>query len=331
MLRPFYADAHILAVCKPAGLLSVGARDSAACAMRAWLSACFGYARGGRPPLLLPVHRLDQPASGVLLLARTRKAASRLCAAWREPGAVRKTYLVRTAPPSPAAPLRARLCDAGAEGTAVVWLAAPPHRRAAGPPSSAPSVRGSLEPFAGATRTTTRWRLLGWAADGGAALELEASGGAAHGGAGGARHQVRLACALDLGAPVAGDVRYGAPRELAGSTLAPRALALHAHTLSVPYPVSVRPGALPQRRLPRAREGGCADDARAPSGGAACYAESDGSWAFAAEEAAEADLAEPPCEPHLAAVARGASPVRVRATFTAAPPAWWPLGAEAAG
>lgn len=75
-----HADAHLLAVDKPSGLLSVPGRgdhhhDSA------WsrLQACFG-------PLWV-VHRLDMDTSGVIVYARTREAAAGLgrCFERRQP------------------------------------------------------------------------------------------------------------------------------------------------------------------------------------------------------------------------------------------------------
>jgi 23S rRNA pseudouridine1911/1915/1917 synthase len=72
-LAILFEDAHCLAVAKPAGVLSQGDPGSVEAAARLYLrpddpaSAYVGL-----------VHRLDRPVSGVLLLAKTPKAARRL-------------------------------------------------------------------------------------------------------------------------------------------------------------------------------------------------------------------------------------------------------------
>ncbi len=73
-----YEDNHLLVVNKPAGQLVQGdqtGRTSLLEEARAWLKET--YNKPGNVFLGL-VHRLDRPASGVLVLARTSKAASRL-------------------------------------------------------------------------------------------------------------------------------------------------------------------------------------------------------------------------------------------------------------
>jgi 23S rRNA pseudouridine1911/1915/1917 synthase len=83
-----YADDALIAVDKPAGLLSVSTdrqRERTALAIvRESLS------RAGRPARLWPVHRLDRETSGVLLFAQSREAQEAVQARWSE---ARKRYL----------------------------------------------------------------------------------------------------------------------------------------------------------------------------------------------------------------------------------------------
>ena len=82
-LEVLFEDNHCLAVNKPAGLLSQGDRsgepslvDVAATYLKT------RYAKPGNVYVGL-LHRLDRPASGVMLLAKTSKAAARLSEQFR--------------------------------------------------------------------------------------------------------------------------------------------------------------------------------------------------------------------------------------------------------
>ncbi len=79
-----YSDNHLLVVNKPAGQLVQGDRTGRPTLLdeaKAWLKE--KYNKPGNVYLGL-VHRLDRLASGVIVLARTSKAASRLSAEIRE-------------------------------------------------------------------------------------------------------------------------------------------------------------------------------------------------------------------------------------------------------
>ncbi len=104
-----FCDNHVLVVNKPAGLATQPSRehaDSLEDRAKAWLKAEF--AKPGNV-FLHAVHRLDRPAAGIVVFARTDKALSRLNAAIRTQ-TCRKEYLavVEGRPP---------------EGTLVDWLA----------------------------------------------------------------------------------------------------------------------------------------------------------------------------------------------------------------
>lgn len=91
-MNVLYEDNHLLAVCKPAGVPSQ--RDSSGDESLADLAAQYlkeKYHKPGNVYVGL-VHRLDRPVSGVILLARTDKAASRLSESFRS-RAVEKIYL----------------------------------------------------------------------------------------------------------------------------------------------------------------------------------------------------------------------------------------------
>ena len=91
MLDILYEDNHCLAVNKPAGLLTQGDATGDPSLIeyaRAYLKEKYG--KPGNVFVGL-VHRLDRPVSGVVLLAKTSKAAGRLSEQFRA-GTVEKVY-----------------------------------------------------------------------------------------------------------------------------------------------------------------------------------------------------------------------------------------------
>jgi 23S rRNA pseudouridine1911/1915/1917 synthase len=90
-IRVLYEDNHILALFKPAGMLVQGDRTGDISLLdwaKEWVKTKHG--KPGRVFLGL-VHRLDRPVSGVVVFARTSKAASRLSAQFRS-HRIRKVY-----------------------------------------------------------------------------------------------------------------------------------------------------------------------------------------------------------------------------------------------
>jgi 23S rRNA pseudouridine1911/1915/1917 synthase len=202
-------DNHLLAVAKPAGLLVQGDRSGHETLLdlaRAYLKD--RYAKPGNVYLGL-VHRLDRPVSGVVLLARTSKAASRLSRQFREK-TVAKRYLAVTES-GPAAP----------EGELVAHLAGQGDARGV--------TRAATAPFPGSRPASLRYRVRGRQPDR-SLLEVELITGR--------RHQIRAQLAL-AGWPIRGDVKYGAARQadLAG-------IALHGWRLTVAHPVGGAPVAI---------------------------------------------------------------------------------------
>ena len=201
-----YEDNHLLAVVKPAGLLVQGDRTGDPTLLttcKAYLKE--KYRKPGNVYLGL-VHRLDRPVSGVVLLARTSKAAGRLSAQFRG-NEVHKTYLavVEGRPCVPRDTLTHHLADR-----------ADAHGRT--------RCEGSL--FAGSRQARLSYRTL----SGNARLSLVLVEPAT-----GRRHQIRTQLAA-IGCPIVGDVKYGA---VAG--LPDRSIALHAWRLNCTHPVGGEP------------------------------------------------------------------------------------------
>src|SRR6476659_6329350 len=90
-LEILYEDNHCIAIVKPAGRVSAhfqGEEQTLDREVKAYLKR--RYDKPGNV-FLGVVHRLDRPVSGVLLFARTSKAAARLSEQFRE-GSVEKIY-----------------------------------------------------------------------------------------------------------------------------------------------------------------------------------------------------------------------------------------------
>jgi 23S rRNA pseudouridine1911/1915/1917 synthase len=86
-----FSDNHLLVVNKPAGWHSVpNPQPSPKCLLSELKRLQLGG--GSRKDFLLPLHRIDQPCSGVLLLGKTSKAASRITTLWKNK-LVEKDYL----------------------------------------------------------------------------------------------------------------------------------------------------------------------------------------------------------------------------------------------
>jgi 23S rRNA pseudouridine1911/1915/1917 synthase len=91
ILKVLYEDNHIIAVVKPAGLLTQGDGSGERCLMddvKDYLKE--KYQKPGNVFLGL-VHRLDKPVQGIVLFAKTSKGASRLSEQFRN-HTIQKTY-----------------------------------------------------------------------------------------------------------------------------------------------------------------------------------------------------------------------------------------------
>jgi len=177
----FYEDNHLLVLYKPAGLVmqrDTKARPSLVDLAKAWLKV--RHAKPGRVFVGM-VHRLDAPVAGVLVLARTSKAAARLSEQFRA-GSVEKTYLavVQGRPARSEDRLVHRLVRRGRYSR----------------PAEGNGEEGQM--------AVLSYRLLETRDDRGL-LEVDLETGR--------RHQIRAQLAA-VGCPVWGDIHYGADRAL---------------------------------------------------------------------------------------------------------------------
>ena len=199
MIDSLYLDNHLLVVSKPPGLLVQG--DATGDADLVTLAKAYLKERFDKPGNVFVglVHRLDRPTSGLVALARTSKAASRLSDQFRR-RAVAKRYL---------AVVDGRLSGAG---RAEDWLA---------PSGGGVAVVAPDAP--GAKRAALSWRVLAHRA-GRTLVDVDLETGR--------KHQIRVQLAA-LGAPVVGDFRYGDPAEPFADG---RGIALHAYALTLEHP-----------------------------------------------------------------------------------------------
>ncbi|ROQ90242.1 RluA family pseudouridine synthase [Desulfosoma caldarium] len=194
-----HVDNHLLAVYKPAGLLVQGDPSGDLSLLdlaRKWIKE--RYKKPGNVFVGL-VHRLDRPVSGLVLLARTSKAASRLSAVFRENRA-QKIYLavVEGRPSRACATLVHGLIRQESKSVAVLPVKTP-----------------------GTQRAELHYRTVAFS-DQRTLLAVHLKTGR--------KHQIRAQLAHE-GCPIVGDVRYGAP-----TPLPYRSIALHAWKLTLPHP-----------------------------------------------------------------------------------------------
>jgi 23S rRNA pseudouridine1911/1915/1917 synthase len=177
-LKVLYEDNHLLAVHKPAGILvqgNISGEITLLDAAKEYIRK--KYSKPGRVFLGL-VHRLDRPVSGVVLFARTSKAASRISEQFRS-RAVTKVYWA----------LVHGKMNPG-EGLLVSYLK-----------KEGKSVLLADEETPEAREAVLSYKTLAVKGDQ-SRLEIILKTGR--------KHQIRVQLAA-VGCPVVGDVRYGAP------------------------------------------------------------------------------------------------------------------------
>jgi 23S rRNA pseudouridine1911/1915/1917 synthase len=228
-------DGPVLAVNKPAGLLTLGAVPGVPTLERQVKQFLKEkYSKPGNVYLGIP-HRLDRPVSGVVVFARNSKAAARLAEQFRE-RQVKKLYwaLVERPPDAP-------------DGELVDWLLkSPDQARVETVPADIPGAREARLRY-----RTLRFEIsnlhfsicgnrpesypVGPPYEGGepkvALLEIEPLTGRTH--------QIRVQLAA-RGWPIVGDHQYGAMATLGSEPVAdPRdePIALHARSLMILHPV----------------------------------------------------------------------------------------------
>ena len=195
-----HMDASVIAIDKPAGLAVQGGskQDKHLDAMLDALQ----FDAAERPRL---VHRLDRETSGVLLLARSARAAAALTRSFRQSES-EKVYWAIVAPvPSP---LEGRI----------------DHRLVKQPGQGGERVRVDEDE---GMRAVTEYRVLDRAGRDAAWVELRPLTGRTH--------QLRAHCAA-IGSPILGDDKYGRRDAVTGGLDLPKGLMLHARFIRIPHP-----------------------------------------------------------------------------------------------
>lgn len=204
MLNILYEDNHCIAVLKAARVLTAGDRTGDVSLLelvKQYLKE--KYKKPGNVYVGL-VHRLDRPVSGVVLFARTSKAAARLSEQFRE-GTVGKVYHA--------------LVEGGVSresGEFVDWLLKDERTN---------TVRSVAAGTPAARESRLRFRRLR-SASCLALLEVTPETGRSH--------QIRVQLAT-RGLPIYGDRKYGSKHSLGG------AIALHAAALTFDHPTRHEP------------------------------------------------------------------------------------------
>lgn len=193
-----FCDNHLLAVCKPAGLPAQQDRTAdpdIVTLLKGYLKQRF--AKPGNVYLGL-VHRLDRPVSGVMVLARTSKAAARLSEQFRD-GAPHKRYIALV------------------EGTVTGRGRCEDYLC-----KEHETVRIVPKNYPGALHAELSWQARAFRG-GVSLLDVDLKTGRPH--------QIRVQLA-GRGLRILGDFRYGSRREFDG-----RNLALHCYRLGLAHPV----------------------------------------------------------------------------------------------
>jgi 23S rRNA pseudouridine1911/1915/1917 synthase len=224
-LEILYEDNHLLAVNKPAGLLSQGDRSGDPSLVDAVTHDMkTRYAKAGNVYVGL-LHRLDRPASGIMLLAKTGKAAQRLSEQFRS-GTIGKIYwaIVEGSPTEDAGNWSDVLTKDSRTNRAQVQL--PPVRESAIPVAHLGAESDADLAGIGAGKAATvqfrvlaRWRRT-------SKLELTPQSGRSH--------QLRVQLA-SRSLPIVGDIKYGAKQRLKALDGRMR-IALHARQITFSHP-----------------------------------------------------------------------------------------------
>ena len=199
--RIIFIDNHLIAVTKPAGLLTQPDRntdESLIDQTRQWIKEKYNKPNN---IFLGLVHRLDRNVSGVVLFARTSKAASRLSKQFRE-GTPKKHYR---------AIVLGKLKEE--HTTLVHYLRKEKSLKATVFPRETPTAK----------RSELSYEVIN-SLENKSLLEVSLSTGRFH--------QIRAQMAF-IGHPIIGDVKYGAPEPLPNQEIA-----LYAHKLVFSHPVS---------------------------------------------------------------------------------------------
>lgn len=207
-----YEDNHLIAVQKPAGILVQG--DNTGDANLGDLLKAYLKEKYQKPGNVYvgTLHRLDRPVWGLVLFAKTSKAAERMSKAFQK-GTIQKQYLavLDRLPKNHSGVLESYLLKEGKTNT----------------------VRSYTKQQEGSKKAETHFQVLS------PALRLVALQPKT-----GRSHQLRVHCAQELQCPIEGDVKYQSK-----SSTNNRSLYLLAHQLRFQHPVTKEPMQI-EARLP---------------------------------------------------------------------------------
>lgn len=198
--RVLYKDDVVLVIDKPAGLAVQGGSG-----LSTNLDALMEALKLGAKEAPRLVHRLDRDTSGVLVLARTRKAAKELTHGFQAKATEKLYWAVVVGVPKPP------------EGTIDLALSKLAGRKG---DKMAPDVDDGK-------RAITRYRVLDQASRKAAWLEMEPVTGRTH--------QLRVH-AVALGTPILGDGKYGGREAFLPGAEIGKQVHLHARRISLPHP-----------------------------------------------------------------------------------------------
>lgn len=199
-----YEDNHLLLVNKRAGELVQGDKSGDSCLVDE-LKA-FIKERDNKPGNVFCglVHRIDRPVSGVVIFAKTSKALTRMNAMVKE-RAIEKTYWAVS-----------KKCPEPMEGELRNWLVRNERMN-----KSFVVADGTKE---GAKEAVLDYKVIGRSEGGYYLIEVNLHTGR--------HHQIRCQLA-NIGCPIKGDLKYGAPRSNPDGSIS-----LHARRVSFEHPVS---------------------------------------------------------------------------------------------
>ncbi len=198
-----YEDNHLIAVNKLPGQITQGDKTGDPCLSD--LMKDYIKVRDSKPGNVFcgVIHRLDRPVSGVVLLAKTSKALSRMVEKVRTRDFEKHYWaVVKNAPPQQA-------------DTLENWLVRVEERNKS---YVVPSSRH------GAKLACLEYREIAISDGGYHLLDINLHTGR--------HHQIRCQLA-NIGCPIKGDLKYGAPRSNPDGSIS-----LHAHSISFEHPVT---------------------------------------------------------------------------------------------